>query len=80
MDASSRRGNQVLPQCHGIDHDDGIGVRTDVSLSPGDGKIHGVIPFAVMAMFSIISLWERTFVLPCHLVRIPTRGSPFLPR
>ena len=30
------------------------------------GKFMAVIPFAVIAML-IISLWESTFVLPCHL-------------
>jgi len=66
MDASVDGATEVLPSVTASITTTVIAFAPMFFVSGVMGKFMAVIPFAVIAML-IISLWESTFVLPCHL-------------
>ena len=66
MDASVDGATEVLPSVTASIATTVIAFSPMFFVSGVMGKFMAVIPFAVIAML-IISLWESTFVLPCHL-------------
>ncbi|MBB3204762.1 multidrug efflux pump subunit AcrB [Rhodopirellula rubra] len=66
MDAAVDGATEVLPSVTASIATTVIAFSPMFFVSGVMGKFMAVIPFAVIAML-IISLWESTFVLPCHL-------------
>ncbi|TWT94204.1 efflux RND transporter permease subunit [Neorhodopirellula pilleata] len=66
MEASVDGATEVLPSVAASIATTVIAFSPMFFVSGVMGKFMAVIPFAVIAML-IISLWESTFVLPCHL-------------
>ncbi|TWU20009.1 efflux RND transporter permease subunit [Allorhodopirellula heiligendammensis] len=66
MDASVDGATEVLPSVAASIATTVLAFAPMFFVSGVMGKFMAVIPFAVIAML-VISLWESTFVLPCHL-------------
>ncbi|TWT55876.1 efflux RND transporter permease subunit [Allorhodopirellula solitaria] len=66
MDASVDGATEVLPSVAASIATTVLAFSPMFFVSGVMGKFMAVIPFAVIAML-LISLWESTFVLPCHL-------------